>query len=112
MQDAAPGRHPLHVPRPHGAFVAEAVAVLDAAAQHVGDRFDAAMRVPWKAREIVLGVLVAKIIQQQEGIEVAGLAESKCAAQPDARAFERGERLGNRFYCADRHVNPWESVSY
>ena len=50
MQDAAAGRHPLHVARAQLALVAEAVAVLDGAGEHIGDRLDAAMRMPRESR--------------------------------------------------------------
>src|SRR6266550_2404580 len=60
VQNAAARGHPLHVAGTHAAAVAQAVAVLDTTAQHVGDRLDAAMRMPRKAGEIVLGVLVAE----------------------------------------------------
>jgi DNA-binding NtrC family response regulator len=42
MHDAAAGRHPLHVARPKGAVIAEAIAMLGAAGQHVRDRLDVA----------------------------------------------------------------------
>ena len=103
MQDAAPRGHPLHVARSHGPAVAQAVPVLHAAAQHVGDRLDTAVRMPWKSREIVLGVLVAEIIEQKKWIKVAGVAKAKGPAQLDAGALEGGQRLGNRFYGADGH---------
>src|SRR5207244_4861595 len=111
VQNAAAGGHPLHVARTHAAAIAKAVAVLDATAQHIGDRLDTTMRMPRKAGEVVLGVLVTEIIQQQEGIEVAGFSEPERAAQLDAGAFERGQRLGNRFDGADRHRTSWEPVA-
>ena len=70
MHDAAAGGHPLHVAGAEGAAVAEAVAVLDGAGQHVGDRLDAAMRMPRKAREIIGRDVVAEIVEQQERIEL------------------------------------------
>ena len=62
MEDAAPRGHPLHVAGTHRAAVAEAVAVLHGAVQHVGDRLDATVRMPRESREIVLGMLVAEVV--------------------------------------------------
>ena len=68
-------------PAPMRAAVAEAVAVLDRAGEHVGDRLDAAVRVPREAGEVVGRALVAEIVEQQERIEVARVAEAEGAAQ-------------------------------
>jgi hypothetical protein len=87
MQDAAARRHPLHVAGAEGAAIAEAVAVINGAGKHVGDRFNAAMRMPRESGEEVLGTLVAEIVEEKEGIEFGGLAESKPAVQLDAGAF-------------------------
>ena len=56
VQDAAAGRHPLHVAGAEAAAVAEAVAVLDGPGEHVGDRLDAAVRMPREPGEIVVRV--------------------------------------------------------
>ena len=88
VQNAAAGRHPLHVAGGHLALVAQAVAVLDRAGQHVGDRLDPAMRMPGKSRQVILRVVVAEIVQQQERIEVLRLAEAEGALQLHARAFD------------------------
>ena len=79
MHDAAAGRHPLHVAGFEIAAVAQAVAVLDVARQHIGNRLDAAMRMPGKASAIVVGPVVAKIVEQQERIGFA------VAPKPKAR---------------------------
>ena len=94
MQDAAPGRHPLHVAGAEIAAIAEAVAVLDVAGQHIGDGLDAAMRMPGKAGAIFVRPVVAEIVEQQERIELGGVAEAEGAAQMHAGAFDG--RLGRR----------------
>ena len=66
--------------------------MVDRAGEHVGNRLDAAVRVPREPREVVIGVLVAKIVEQQKRIELGRVAEAERALQPDAGAFER--RLG------------------
>ena len=81
MHDAAAGGHPLDVARAKTALVAEAVAVIDGARQDIGDRLDAAMRMPRESGEIVGRIVVAEIIEEQERIEVGGIAEPEAALQ-------------------------------
>src|SRR4029077_1664027 len=52
VHDAAARRHPLHVAVRQRSAVAEAVAVFDGAGEHVGDGFDAAVRMPGKTGEV------------------------------------------------------------
>ena len=92
VDDAAAGGHPLDVAGGDGAAVAHAVAVLDGAGKNVGDGLDAAVRMPWEAGEIILGNVVAEVVEQQEGIEIGSVAEAKRAAEMHAGAFDR--RLG------------------
>jgi hypothetical protein len=89
MKDSAAGRHPLDVAGAEAATIAETVAVLHGAGQHIGDRLDAAMRMPRESGEIVLRTIVAEVVEQQERIVVGGVAESERAAELDASAFER-----------------------
>ena len=88
VQDAAAGRHPLHVAGGHFAFVAQTVAVLDRAGQHISDGLDPAVRMPGKSRQIIVWIVVAEIVQQQKRIEILGLAEPEGALQLYARAFD------------------------
>ena len=60
--------------------------------QDVGDRLDAAVRMPREAGQVILRNVVAEVVQQQERIEVGRVAEAERAAQMHARAFEG--RLG------------------
>lgn len=75
VQDAAPAGHPLDVAFGDGAHVAEAVAVADGAFEHVGDGFDAAMRVRGEAAEGSFErVVEGEVVEEQEGVEfVAGV---------------------------------------
>ncbi len=98
-----PGGHPLHVAGAERAAVAEAVAVLDGAGEHVGDGLDAAVRMPRKAGEIVGRPVVAEIVEQQKRIELRGVAEAEGAAQLDAGAFDGRLRLHDAFDGADGH---------
>src|SRR5580704_9549682 len=95
MQDAAAGRHPLHVAGGHFSFVAQAVTVFHRASEHVGDGFNAAVRMPWESRCIVVRVVVAEIVQQKKRIEILGLAEPESTLQLYTGALDGGLRLNN-----------------
>src|SRR6187200_3253672 len=103
MEDAAPGGHPLHVARPERAAVAKAVALVHLAAQHVGDRLDAAVRMPRKAGEILLGVVVAEIVEEEKRIEVGGVAEPERATQVHPGPLDRRLRLADALDGSDGH---------
>ncbi len=61
--------------------------------KHVCDRLDPAVRVPGEARQIVLRALIPEIIQEQERVDVLGVAEAEGTVQPDACAFDRSAGL-------------------
>src|SRR5215468_7545772 len=61
------------------------------------------MRMPREAGEIVFRHIVAKIVKEQERIVVGCLAESECAAQMHAGAFERGLADNQLPDWTDRH---------
>jgi len=50
-------------------MVAHAIAVLHLSAQHIGDRFNAAVRMPGKPGYVVIGIIVAEVVHQQERVE-------------------------------------------
>ena len=86
MDDAAARSHPLNVAGGNGATVAHAVTVLNRARENVGDRLDAAMRMPGETGQIILRNVIAEVVEQQERVEVGSVAEAKGAAQvPRAR---------------------------
>src|SRR5688500_7599448 len=87
MEDAAACGHPLDVTRTHLATIAEAVTVLDRSREHVRDGFNSAMRMPWEAREIRVGIVIAEVVEKQERIELARITEAECPAQRHSRAF-------------------------
>ena len=103
MDDAAAGRHPLNVAGGDGAAVAHAVAVLHGSGQDVGDGLDAAVRMPGKAGQVILGNVVAEIVEQQERIEVGRVAEAERPAQVHARAFQGGLGLDEPLDGSDGH---------
>jgi len=91
VHDAATGAHPLHVARTDGAFVADAVAVGGGAFEHVGDGFDATVRMVGEAAHGTFErVVEGEVVEEQEGvIKVAGLG-AEGTKQTHARAFDGG----------------------
>ena len=103
VQDAAAGRHPLHVAGAERAAVAEAVAVGHRAGEHVGDGLDAAVRVPREPGEVVRGPVVAEVVEEQEGVEVRRVPEAEGALQPHAGALHGGLRRHDALHGPDGH---------
>src|SRR5262245_25272723 len=89
MDDPAPRGHPLHVPGRDDPAVAEAVPVLDIAVEDVGDRLDPAMRMPGEAAPVVLGILGAEGVEEQERIDLRELLMAEGPSQVHAGAFHR-----------------------
>jgi len=77
VHDAAAGSHPLHVAGAEVAAIAEAVAVLDVAGQDVGDGLDPPVGMPREAGEVVAGVLVAEVVEEEERIELRRISEAE-----------------------------------
>ncbi len=90
MDDAAAGGHPLDVTGRERTDVAKAVAVVHGTGKHVGDRFDAAMRMPRETRHVVGRFLSPEVIEQQERIKIGRVAEAEGAMQLDAGPFKCG----------------------
>jgi len=77
--------------------------MLDIARQDIGDGLDAPMRVPGEALEILVGMVRAEVVEQQEGIEQRGAAEAEGAAEMDAGPFQGGDALRNLLQGANGH---------
>ena len=58
-----------------------------------------------KAGEVVVRAVVAEIVEQQERIELGGVAEAEGAAQLDAGAFHGGLGLDDALHGSDGHGN-------
>src|SRR5271157_327500 len=96
MQNTATGSHPLHVARTDGAFVAEAVAMMRGAFEHVGDGFDAAVRMHGKAADGAFdGIVEGEVIEEQKGIEEIGFVRRDGTTKQYACAFDDILRLDN-----------------
>src|ERR1051326_1947150 len=87
VDDAAAGSHPLDIAGVDAPVIAEAVAVLDRSRQNIGNRFDASVRVPRESSQVILWIVVAEIVQQQERVKVGSVAKAECAPQMDAGSF-------------------------
>ena len=111
MDDATARRHPLDVARADDAAVPHAVAVFDGPRQNVSDRFDAAMRMPGKARQVVLRNVIAEIIEEEKWIEVGRVAEAERAAQVDARPLDCRLRLENRLIGRMDMIIPYSKMT-
>ncbi len=92
MNDAAPRRHPLHLPGSDRAVVAHAVAVLHGPRQDVSNGFDPAVGVPRKSCQVIRRDVIAEVVEKQKRVEVRSVAEPERATQVHARTFQR--RLG------------------
>src|SRR5262245_56402077 len=103
MDDAAACGHPLHVAAAERAAIAETIAVLHGAREHVRDRFDSAMRMPRESREIVARVLVAEVVEEQEGIELPRVAKAERPPEMHARAFGGWSGLRDALDSSDGH---------
>jgi hypothetical protein len=90
MQNSASRRHPLDVARAELAAVTNAIAMLDRADQDIGYGLDPTMWMPGKASPEIVGIVVPEIVEQQEWIELVGLAKAERPMQ-HARLSAVGE---------------------
>ena len=77
--------------------------MFDIAFQHIGDGFDAAMRVPWKSIEIFLRIVIAEIIHHQEWIKRVRITKPENTMQVDAGTFHCRLRLAGHFDWTNGH---------
>src|SRR4051794_785585 len=90
VDNPAPRRHPLHVPSRNRASVSHAVAVLHGPCQYISDGFNPAVRMPGKARQVILRHIVAEVTQKQEGVKPRGVADPEGATKMTSCALHRG----------------------
>jgi hypothetical protein len=102
--DDAPSRgHRLLVAGRNGAAISQTVSVFDGPGKHIRDRLDPAVRVPRESRQVILRNVIAKIIEQQERIEIRRVAKPKSAAEMHARAFARRFRTDQLLHRSQGH---------
>ncbi len=94
----------MHVARAELAAIAETIAVVDAARQHISDGLDAAMRMPREAGQIVLGPIAAEIIHHEERVEIGRVAEAEGAPQLDARSLHGRNGLADALDGTNGHM--------
>ncbi len=98
MNDATPSRHPLHIAGRNNSLVPHTVPVLDITPEHIRNRLDPAMRVPWEPFEVFARVVIAEIIEQQEGVKHRDLAVPEDPPEMYARALKRRFALKDLSY--------------
>jgi hypothetical protein len=91
----------LNVTGRDGALVAHAIAMIDGSGQHVRNGLDAAMRMPGEARQIIVGNIIAEIVEKKKRIEVCCIAETESTPQMYSRALKRGLGLDQPFHWSD-----------
>jgi hypothetical protein len=67
---------------------------------------------PREARQIILGNVVAKIVEQKERIRLFCVSKAEGAAQMHARTFERRLRFDNPLYWSNGHRKPLVEKSF
>ena len=91
VEDAATGTHPLHIAGTNETRVAEAVTMTGGAFEHIGDGFNAAMRMIGETAQGTFdGIVEGEVVEEQEGIKLVANARRYGAKQTHARAFDGG----------------------
>ena len=88
------------------ALVAVVVPVAHAPVEHVGDGLEAPMRVVGEARDVVLGLVGAELVEHQEGIEVGQLRLPDHAASFTPAPSDVGMPLTDAAPCGPRSRLP------
>jgi hypothetical protein len=112
MDNAASGRHPLHVASANGPAISHTVAVFDVTGKNVRNSLNATVGMPGESLEIFRRDIVAEVVQQKKRIELAGAAEAERAAQVNARSFYGWLRLDQAFHGAKGHVEHSSDRAY
>ena len=106
VDDTRAGSHPLDVARADETRVAHAVPVAHAAPEHVRDRLDASVRVPGKSRQVLIRILGAEEVEEEERIEEPRLAVGEEPNEPDSRPVHGFHALEGPDNLALAHVLP------
>src|SRR4030095_2984006 len=104
MNDAAPSSHPLHVTGAYSAAIADAVTMLNSACENVSNRLNAPMPVPGETCQVVLGDIIAKIIQEEERVEVFCASETEGTVQVHTGTFRGWLRSDKALNWPNRHI--------
>src|SRR3546814_825630 len=90
VHQAAAGGHPLHAAGDQQALVAVVVLVAHSAVEHVGHGLEAAVRMAGETGDVVLGLVGAELVEQQERIELRQRRAADDAGELDPGAVRRG----------------------
>src|SRR5215471_3712049 len=112
VDDPAARGHPLHVTGGNRSSIPHTVAMLDGPREHIGYGLNPAVGVPRESCQIVLGNVIAKVVEQQERVEIRCVAEAKGAAQMHSGAFESGFGSAEPLDRSYRHRWPPAASSY
>jgi hypothetical protein len=74
MHNPAAGCHPLNIAIGYTTGIADAVFMVHMTADHVGYRFNSAVRMHGKALHVIRRILGSEMIEQQKGIDMIQLA--------------------------------------
>src|SRR5271155_2578048 len=81
------------------------------AIEHVGDSFEAAMRVRREAADIVVRIIGIELIEHQERVHILAALAAQTAAQLDAGAVRSRDRLDDMNQRAGTHFRaPWKRL--
>ncbi len=89
MDDAAPGRHPLHAAGDQLAPVADVILMAHGAGQHVGHGLEAPVRMIGEAGEVVVGPVRLELVEQEERVEMIEILGADHARETHAGAVGR-----------------------
>jgi hypothetical protein len=67
---------------------------------------------PGEPGEKILGALIAKIVEQQERIELLRISKAKRPPELDARSLDGGLGLDDTLDRSDRHVCSFSGTAY
>ena len=85
VDDAATGRHPLHVARAEMSTVAEVILVQHVPREHVGHSLETAVRMGREPLDVFVRAVAAELIEHEERIEPRERTLTETAPQGDAR---------------------------
>jgi hypothetical protein len=103
VDDAAPGGHPLHTARAQLAGVAQMILMLHVTVEHVGHRLEPAMGMRGKTGDVIVGILRGELVEHEEWVEARAVRPAEAAAQLDAGAVRRRNRLDDLPHCTCGH---------
>src|SRR6266446_5772911 len=105
VDDAAPGRHPLHAAAGELAAVAEVVLVAHVAVEHVGHGLEATVRMRRETGDVVGRVVGRELVEHEKGIEIESALATEAPAKLHAGAVGGGDALDRALQFAIRHCS-------